>query len=231
MKILLAEDDARLGELMQMMLKNHNFSVDWVEDGETAMYYATNAEYDLLLLDWMMPNKNGVEVCMQLRRDGYQGGIIIFTAKDAVQEIVKALDAGADDYLVKPFESVELLARIRALGRRREGKLKEDIVHIADLELDRTTKAVRRSGKKIQLSSREFQVLDLLAQNRGRVLPRELILERIWGENSFVTSNNLDAHVKLLRKKLESPEAKALIQNVRGIGFRLGEQDVHENPK
>lgn len=226
MKILLAEDDLRLGELMRMLLENHNFPVDWVEDGETALYYANHAEYDLLLLDWMMPNKDGVEVCRELRRNGYQGGIIIFTARDGLNEIVTGLDAGADDYMIKPFESAELLARIRALGRRREGKIKEDIIRIDDFELDRTAKAVRRRGKNVQLSSREFQLLDLLAQNRGRVLPRDLILERIWGENSLVTSNNLDAHIKLLRKKLESAEDKALIQNVRGVGFRLGEQDV-----
>ena len=226
MKILLAEDDLRLGELMRMLLENHNFPVDWVEDGEAALYYANHAEYDLLLLDWMIPNKDGVEVCRELRRNGYQGGIIILTARDGLNEIVTGLDAGADDYMVKPFESAELLARIRALGRRREGKIKEDIIRIEDFELDRTAKAVRRRGRIVQLSSREFQLLDLLAQNYGRVLPRDLLLERIWGENSLVTSNNLDAHIKLLRKKLELGEDKALIQNVRGVGFRLGEQDV-----
>ncbi len=226
MKILLAEDDTRLGELMKLLLENHQFCVDWVSDGETALHYANHAEYDLLILDWMMPVQDGLEVCKQLRKNGYQGGIMMLTAKDALAEVVTGLDAGADDYVIKPFETEELLARIRAVGRRREAKIKEDIVRMKNLELNRTTKSVQRGGRTIQLSLREFQIFELLVQNRGRILPRELILDRIWGGNSDITSNNLDSHMRLLRKKLELPGEEPLIKNVRGIGFKLEEEDV-----
>lgn len=150
----------------------------------------------------------------------------MLTAKDTLTEVVTGLDAGADDYIIKPFETEELLARIRAVGRRREAKIKEDIVRMKNLELNRTTKSVERGGRIIQLSLREFQIFELLVQNHGRVLPRELIIDRIWGGNSDITSNNLDSHIRLLRKKLEQPGEEPLIKTIKGIGFKLEENDV-----
>jgi Response regulators consisting of a CheY-like receiver domain and a winged-helix DNA-binding domain len=226
MKILLAEDDICLGELIKILLENHQFYVDWVSDGETALHFLNHAEYDLLVLDWMMPVKDGLEVCKESRKNGYQGGIMMLTAKDTLTEVVTGLDAGADDYIIKPFETEELLARIRAVGRRREAKIKEDIVRMKNLELNRTTKSVERGGRIIQLSLREFQIFELLVQNHGRVLPRELIIDRIWGGNSDITSNNLDSHIRLLRKKLEQPGEEPLIKTIKGIGFKLEENDV-----
>jgi DNA-binding response OmpR family regulator len=169
----------------------------------------------------MMPHLDGLEVCRRLRRDGYSGAILMLTAKDAVQDRVQGLDAGADDYLVKPFEFEELQARLRALGRRSFTPLQQDVQALRGLEINRTDHTVARAGVQVQLSPREFQLLDLLVQNHGQVLPRELILDRVWGFDSDVTKNAIDATVKLLRKKIDLPGADTLIKSVRGIGYKL----------
>lgn len=226
MRILLAEDDSKLGNLIKRMLEKAELSVDWVTRGDTALEYATHSYYDVLVLDWMMPGQTGIGVCAQLRKDGYQGAILMLTAKDDINDRVLGLDTGADDYLVKPFEFVELLARLRALSRRSSAKLKEDIVQIGDLILDRSTRSVRFEENEVQLTSREFQLLDLLVQNKGQVVPREVILDRVWGLEAEVSSNNLDAYVRLLRRKINLPEGDVVIQNVRGIGFKLEAQHV-----
>jgi DNA-binding response OmpR family regulator len=150
----------------------------------------------------------------------------MLTARDAVDDRVLGLDAGADDYLVKPFEFAELTARLRALARRGIVPLQEEIVKTERLILNRTTHTVQSNNKEIQLTSREFQILDLLLQNNGRVVPREVIIDRIWGMDTEVTSNNLDSYVRLLRKKLDLPSTKPLIVNVRGIGYKLEARDV-----
>lgn len=221
MRILLAEDDCKLGNLIKRMLEKAELSVDWVTRGDTAFEYATHSYYDVLVLDWMMPGQTGIDVCAQLRKDGYQGAILMLTAKDDITDRVLGLDTGADDYLVKPFEFVELMARLRALSRRSSAKLKEDIVQLGDLILDRSTRSVRFDETEVQLTSREFQLLDLLVQNKGQVVPREVILDRVWGLDADVSTNNLDAYVRLLRRKINLPEGDVVIQNVRGIGFKL----------
>lgn len=221
MRILLAEDDSKLGNLIKRMLVKAEIAVDWVTRGDTALEYAAHSYYDVLVLDWMMPGQTGIAVCAQLRKAGYQGAILMLTAKDDIADRVLGLDTGADDYLVKPFEFSELLARLRALARRSSAKLKEDVVQIGDLVLDRSTRSVHFKEAEVQLTSREFQLLDLLVQNKGQVVPREVILDRVWGLESEVSSNNLDAYVRLLRKKINLPEGEVIIQNVRGIGFKL----------
>ncbi|SDF33218.1 response regulator transcription factor [Sporolituus thermophilus] len=223
MRILLAEDDTRLGKLIRHMLEKEKMQVDWVTEGNAALEYALYSPYDVAILDWMMPGMSGLEVCDRLRKKGYQGAILMLTARDAVDDKVLGLDTGADDYLVKPFEFSELMARIRALSRRSVVALKEDIVQVGDLVLNRTTRVVRRGAREIQLTGREFQMLDLLVQNRGKVVPREVILDRVWGLESEVSSNNLDAYVRLLRKKIDFPGEEKLIHNIRGIGYKLGE--------
>lgn len=226
MRILLAEDDAKLGKLIKRMLEQAGLAVEWVTRGDTAFEYASYSYYDVIILDWMMPGQTGIEVCQALRKNGCQEAILMLTAKDDVNDRVLGLDTGADDYLVKPFEFAELLARLRALSRRSSAKLKEDVVQIGDLILDRSTRSVRTKDTEVQLSSREFQLLDLLVQNQGRVVPREVILDRIWGLEADVSSNNLDAYVRLLRKKINVPEGEVAIQNVRGVGFKLEAQHV-----
>lgn len=222
MKILLAEDDFNLGELVVYMLeKKASAKVEWVQEGEDAFYYASVTHYDVLILDWMMPNGDGVEVCRRLRKQGYPGAILMLTAKDSVQDRIEGLDSGADDYLVKPFEIDELLARLRALSRRNYAPILEEETRIQDWVLNRNSHTVRSQGGEIQLSPREFQLLDLLVQNKGQVLPREVILERIWGYDADVAPKTIDATVKLIRKKLDPIGKQELLQSVRGVGYKL----------
>lgn len=226
MRVLLAEDDAKLGKLIKHMLDKEAMQVDWVLRGDTAIDYAIYSPYDVIILDWMMPGATGINVCDHLRKQHYQGAILMLTARDAVSDRVLGLDTGADDYLVKPFEFSELLARVRALSRRSSVKLKEEVLKAGSLVLNRSTRSVELGGEEIQLTAREFQLLDLLIQNRGRVVPREVILDRIWGLDANVSSNNLDAYVRLLRKKINLPDEDVEIQNIRGIGFKLEAHDV-----
>ena len=222
MRILLAEDDSRLGKLIEYMLQQNKFNVEWITNGADIFEYAMYSEYDILILDWMMPNVSGLDACRQLREAGYERAILMLTAKDTVEDRVMGLDAGADDYLVKPFEFDELLARLRALGRRSTQKIQQEVIEIGKFTLNRTTKVLMRKDQVIQLSPREFQIFDLLAQNLGVVVPRDIILDRIWGLERDITSNNIDSYMKILRKKLmEVDDGSIAIKTVRGIGYRL----------
>jgi DNA-binding response OmpR family regulator len=220
--ILLAEDDLQLGELIGFMLKKKaGYRVDWVMEGEDAYDYAVSSHYDVLILDWMMPNGDGVSVCRRLRSQGYSGAVLMLTAKDAVENRIEGLDAGADDYLIKPFEIDELLARIRALSRRNYAPILEEQLSVHDMVLNRTSQTVDQGGKEVQLSPREFQLLDLLIQNKGQVLTREVILDRIWGFDADVSTKTIDATVKLLRKKLYIIGKPDLLQSIRGVGYKF----------
>ena len=221
MKVLLAEDDAKLGKLIKYMLEKNDISVEWVTRGDEIYEYATYDDYDVLVLDWMMPGESGVDACRRLRENGYEKAILMLTARDAVEDRVTGLDAGADDYLVKPFEFAELLARLRALGRRSSQKIQQDVVQVGEVTLNRTAKVLKKQDQVIQLSPREFQICDLLAQNLGIVVPREIILDRIWGLESEVSSNNIDSYVKLIRKKLDLGDGKTMIHTIRGVGYKL----------
>ena len=222
MKILLAEDDVRLGELTAHMIKKKaGCTVDWVTSGHDAYDYATASGYDVIVLDWMMPEGNGRDICAKLRKKGYAGAVLMLTAKDSLQDRVDGLDAGADDYLVKPFEIEELLARLRALMRRTFVPLQEDVIRIGDLELHRNNLIVKNSGKETKLSPREFQILDLLVKNKGLTLAREVILDKVWGVDADVNLKTIDATVKLIRKKLGSFSSQELIRSVRGVGYRV----------
>lgn len=221
MRVLLAEDDQRLGKLIKYMLEQNHIQVEWVTDGSDIYDYAQYTEYDILVLDWMMPGESGVDACRRLRKDGYERAILMLTARDSVEDRVTGLDAGADDYLVKPFEFVELLARLRALGRRSTQKIQQDVVEVGGFTLNRTAKVLKKDGQVIQLSPREFQIFDLLAQNLGIVVPRDIILDRIWGLESDVSSNNIDSYMKILRKKLDTGDGSTVIKTVRGVGYKL----------
>ena len=221
MKVLLAEDDARLGKLIKYMLEQNNIVVEWVTRGDEIYDYATYDDYDVLVLDWMMPGESGVAACQRLRESGYEKAILILTARDAVEDRVSGLDSGADDYLVKPFEFAELMARLRALSRRSTQKITQDVMQVGDFTLNRTAKVLKKGDQVIQLSPREFQIFDLLAQNLGIVVPREIILDRIWGLESEVSSNNIDSYVKLIRKKLDLGDGKTMIHTIRGVGYKL----------
>jgi DNA-binding response OmpR family regulator len=222
MNVLLAEDDLQLGELVSYMLKKKGgYNVEWVMEGNDAYDYASEAHYDVLILDWMMPNGDGIDVCKRLRKEGYAGAILMLTAKDAVQDRIQGLDAGADDYVIKPFEIDELLARLRALSRRNYAPILEEEVEIASMILKRASQTVQFDEEFIQLSPREFQLLDFLVKNKGQVLSRDIILDRVWGYESDVSIKTIDATVKLLRKKLEKFNKQDLIQSIRGVGYKI----------
>lgn len=221
MRVLLAEDDFRLGNLVKHMLLKNTIQVDWVLNGEAAYDYAIHGYYDVVVLDWLMPVQTGIETCARLRRDGYQGAILMLTAKDAIGDRVLGLDTGADDYVVKPFEFAELLARLRALSRRSLTAIQDETTHLGNFIINRATRQVLHNNREIQLSGREFQLLDLLARNQNAVVPREVILDRVWGLETEVSSNSLDAYVHLLRKKLGLPVDGVVITNVRGVGYKL----------
>ena len=225
MRVLLAEDDKRLGKLIKYMLEQNQIQVEWVTDGSDIYDYAKFTDYDILVLDWMMPGESGVDACRRLRKDGYERAILMLTARDSVEDRVTGLDAGADDYLVKPLEFAELLARLRALGRRSTQKIQQDIIEVGGYTLNRTAKVLKKDDQVIQLSPREFQIFDLLAQNLGIVVPRDIILDRIWGLESDVSSNNIDSYMKILRKKLDTGDGKNLIKTVRGVGYKLEADD------
>ena len=168
-----------------------------------------------------MPGETGVEACARLRRNGYDRAILMLTARDSVEDRVTGLDAGADDYLVKPFEFSELLARLRALGRRATQRIQHEVDEIGGFKLNRTANILEKNGKVIQLSPREFQLFDLLAQNIGIVVPRDIILDRIWGLEADVSSNNIDSYMKMLRKKLDAAGEGDAIKTIRGVGYKL----------
>lgn len=222
MKILLAEDDHRLGKLLEHILKRkEGYTVEWYTNGREAYEYALESHYDVLILDWMLPELDGITVCQRLRQNGYIGAILILTAKDDVQDRVKGLDSGADDYLTKPFEFEELFARIRVLSRRNYAPIQEDVFIFGDLTIDRTKHTLHRNGIEISLTPKEFQLLDLLIRNKGKVLTREVILDRVWGYNADVTSNSVDAYIRLLRKKVDKEGEKTIICNIRGVGYSV----------
>lgn len=225
MNILLAEDDERLGKLIHHMLKKELHLVDWVKNGNDAYDYACLSVYDVLILDWMMPGKTGIEVCKLVRKNGYQGGILFITAKDTIEDMVVGLDSGADDYIIKPFQFEELLARLRAVSRRKD-KIIEDIFEVGDLKLNLTTHIVTRQNDVIDLSKKEYHLLELLLRNKNQVISREILFEKVWGFETFVSENALDTLVKLLRKKIDLPGEPSVIQTIRGIGYLVRDPHV-----
>ena len=221
MRVLLAEDDKKLGRLVKLMLEQNDISTEWITEGDQIFDYAMYEEYDVLILDWMMPGETGIAACKRLRNAGYQRAVLMLTARDSVEDRVAGLDAGADDYLVKPFDFSELMARLRALGRRSSQKIQQEIMELGKLTVDRTSKLLKKGGQVIQLSPREFQLFDLLLQNKGNVVPRDIILDRVWGMETDVSTNNIDSYMKLLRKKLEQADGGIAINTVRGVGYNL----------
>lgn len=218
MKILLAEDDINLGKLLSMLLKKQNITVNWVQDGESA-YNAVYADgYDALVLDWMMPRLSGLDLCKRLREEDYQGKILLLTAKDTLADKVQGLNSGADDYLVKPFELEELVARLQALCRR-QGQYSADNLRYGAYTLESSTYCLAYGERRVELRPREFKLLELLLRNRGQVIPRAVLQERIWGIDSNVTENNLDVHIRLIRKKLMELNGEELIKTMRGVGY------------
>ena len=219
MRILLIEDDTAIAGVVRRSLQSARYEVDWAADGAEGLKLAGEREYSLILLDLMLPKVDGWTVCQTLRSGRNPTPILMLTARDAVQDRVKGLEIGADDYLPKPFDFTELLARVKALLRR--DKLhKTRTIRVADLEIDTGAGTVKRAGQEIHLTRREYTLLEALAANEGRVLTREVILDRVWmDEDSF--SNTVDVHIGLLRKKVDSGHPVRLIHTVHGVGYSL----------
>ena len=223
--VLLADDDPRLRQFLELELHEEGYAVRSFSDGIGALTEIRQQPPDLVILDWMLPDLSGVEVCQRLRSTGLMLPVLMLTGRDAVADRVQALDAGADDYLVKPFSIEELLARLRALARRSPaaggGQTQSEVLQLEDLQLDLASHEVSRGGVRVQLSRTEFQLLQCLMAGAGRVQSRESLLERVWGESFVGDANVLDVYVRYLRRKLEPPGQPTLIQTVRGVGFLL----------
>ena len=219
MRLLLVEDDAMIGEGLRSYLRGLNYTVDWVRDGEAGLLAARNESFDLVLLDLGLPKRDGLSVLRQLRALKDSTPVLVLTARDAVTDRVAGLDAGADDYLVKPFDSAEVAARVRALLRRRAGRADSVIEH-GDLRMNLTTRSVTLGGSEIVLSPREFSILEALVERPGAVLSRTQLEQRLYGWGEEVESNVLDVHIHSLRRKLGAQ----FILNVRGVGWRVRPQ-------
>ena len=222
MRILFAEDERDLLNVAVKRLKAEGFGVDGCSDGEEALDYIESTDYDLIILDIMMPKADGLIVLRKIRRAGNNVPVLLLTAKDAVSDRVEGLDAGADDYLTKPYAFSELLARIRALLRR-QGGVKSDVLTAGDLVLELSTKKVMRGETEIELSSKEFALLEALMRNKGQVLSRSQLETRVWDYSFTGGSNVIDVYIRYLRKKIDDPFPKKLIHTVRGSGNVLKE--------
>lgn len=219
MKVLVIEDDAGIADLVRQGLEEAHHVVDIATDGASGLQMASENHYGLLILDVMLPKMDGWQVCEALRRHRNQVPILMLTARDTVDDRVRGLDAGADDYLPKPFAFHEFLARVRALLRR-DRVHRTRIIHLADMEIDTAQRQVSRAGVKIGLSHREYELLEALASHEGRVLSREAIQERVWMKEN-AASNTVDVYVGTLRKKIDAGHTVKLIQTVHGAGYRL----------
>jgi DNA-binding response OmpR family regulator len=219
-RILLVEDDRSIAGFVEPELEHLGFHVQCAYDGVTGLEEAETFSPALVILDIMLPGLDGVGVLKRMRQGGSRVPVIMLTARDTTLDKVHSLDLGADDYLTKPFDIEELLARIRALLRRAEG---DEVLRVADLEVNTSTRQVRRADREIELTTREYDLLEFMARNHRRVLSREFLLSRVWDDDFALTTNLVDVYVSYLRKKVDAPGEKKLIRTVRGAGYTLKE--------
>ena len=220
MRILLVEDNKRLSDSLRLSLEDKGYAVDTAFDGQEGEDLAEFTPYDVIILDVMLPKRDGIEVCRSLRSKRIQSPILMLTARDALEDRVLGLDSGADDYLVKPFEMDELMARLRALMRR-ESDDKSGLISIADLVLDPATHFVKRDGQSLDLTSREYELLEYLMRNPNRLITRQMAESHLWSYDATVQSNVVDVYIRRLRRKVDDPFEVKLIETVRGSGYRL----------
>ena len=220
-RILVVEDDPYIAELLELQLQHRKLKVRCEYDGPSGLKAVTEFDPEVIILDIMLPRMNGVQVLKELRQKGIRVPVLMLTARNTEMDKVHSLDMGADDYLTKPFGIEELAARIRALLRRVEG---DEVLKVGDLEVNTTTREVRRGERQIDLSMREYELLEFMARNPRRALSRDLLLSRVWGEESRAETNVVDVYVTYLRKKLEGGGEPRLIQTVRGVGYALRER-------
>lgn len=220
MSILVIEDEKKIVETLRRALKGERYSVDVAYDGEEGLEKASKNNYSLILLDLMLPKKDGITVCRELRASYVNTPIIMLTSKSSVEDIVFGLDAGADDYMIKPFDLAELFARIRAVLRRPKN-IESDILQFADIIMDKKKHEVTRAGEIVMLTPKEYKLLDILLSNKGEAISRRRLIEYAWGPDFKETNNELNVHMRYLRKKIHGSKNKLLIHTIRGVGFVL----------
>ncbi len=224
MRLLIVEDETKTGDYLHQGLSEAGFNVVLARNGLDGHHLAMTETFDLILLDVMLPDVDGWKICQSLRESGNQTAILFLTARDQVEDRVKGLELGADDYLVKPFAFAELLARVRSLLRRGNRPVQESLA-VADLQIDIIKRQAIRAGQKISLTNREFALLELLASRKGEVLPRSLIASQVWDMNFDSDTNVIDVAIRRLRRKIDDPFEPKLIHTVRGMGYRLDDDD------
>ncbi len=223
MRCLLIEDEKKVADFVSRGLRAERFAVDIAHDGSAGWDFASRFEYDLIILDLMLPGLSGTDLLTRLRKQNARTPVLILTARDTTADKVRHFDAGADDYLTKPFAFAELLVRVRALLRR--GPINQSsVLRVADLELDRLSQQVRRTGKRIELTSKEYSLLEYLMANAGRVLSRTMIIEHVWDQSFHGLTNIVDVYVRHLRSKVDDPHAMKLIKTVRGSGYSVSDE-------
>ncbi len=220
MNVLIAEDEKRLADAIAQILRGHRYQVDVAYNGTDALAYAKEGAYDVFVCDVMLPGKNGFDIVRELRHEGVNTPTIMLTARASLADKVAGLDAGADDYLTKPFQPAELLARLRALTRR-QGEVVVDELSCGDLKINLSTYDMSCKGKSVKLSYREYEVINLLIANAGRTLPKETLIARVWGIESDAGDNNVEAYISFLRKKLRFIGSAVKIVTQRKVGYRL----------
>jgi heavy metal response regulator len=218
--VLLVEDERRIADFISRGLSEQGYAVDVAYDGGEALDWTTVAEFDVIILDVMLPVRDGIQVCRILRERGLKTPILMLTARDAVEDRVRGLDSGADDYLVKPFAFSELLARLRALTRR-EAIVLGTVLQVGNLAMDTTTREVRRQGMPIELTTKEYALLEYLMRHPNQVLTRTMIAEHVWNYDFDNATNVIDVHIRNLRRKIDDPFPTKLVQTVRGAGYRV----------
>jgi len=225
MRILLVEDEQKTGDYLKQGLSEAGYITDWVTDGLTGKQYALSEDYDVIILDVMLPGVDGWHIIEAVRKNGKTMPILFLTARDQIEDRVKGLELGADDYLVKPFAFAELLARIKSLLRRGQQREDSNLISIANLELDIRKRRVTREGQRIDLTAKEFALMELFMRRRGEILPRALIASQVWDMNFDSDTNVVEVAIKRLRNKIDSNFTPKLIQNIRGKGYVLEVED------
>ena len=225
MRILLVEDEQKTGDYLKQGLSEAGYITDWVTDGLTGKQYALSEDYDVIILDVMLPGVDGWHIREAVRKNGKTMPILFLTARDQIEDRVKGLELGADDYLVKPFAFAELLARIKSLLRRGQQREDSNLISIANLELDIRKRRVTREGQRIDLTAKEFALMELFMRRRGEILPRALIASQVWDMNFDSDTNVVEVAIKRLRNKIDSNFTPKLIQNIRGMGYVLEVED------
>lgn len=220
MQILIVEDDIRLAKAVKQILEENNYQVDMVHDGQSGLDYAETGIYDVVILDVMLPVMDGFEVAKQLRRKDVSTPILMLTARSQIPDKIEGLDSGADDYMTKPFSPAEMLAHLRALTRR-TGQVVFETLRVDDLELNLESHDLSREGKSINLSFKEFSIMNILMANKGQIVSKETLISKVWGIESSAVDNNVEAYISFLRKKLKFLGSTAQIETIRKVGYRL----------